>query len=230
MATLVIQEPYFSPYDFSSEESSEDEIEEEKLVFIDWDDTLYPTSFVRENREDIVNNKDKWIPKFDKLDKILFRLFSKLDKICKFRIVTNASYSWFEMSLDSFPLCQEMFIAGPWEDRVYSAKDEAGYLDPDNPELWKKVTFQKCALNILKSMNMIQHIVSIGDSSAEHKALMTLHRKNFPYHKPLDKRFLKSIIYKSNPTLGEVIYQNKVLHQKIEYILNLESHKKFSLI
>ena len=71
------------------------------IIFIDWDDTLFPTSWVNKNNIDIKNITDYSI--FIKLDQYINTLLKKITNKCEIVIVTNALKKWILSCLNLLP-------------------------------------------------------------------------------------------------------------------------------
>ena len=69
------------------------------LIILDWDNTLFPTTFVNTNKINLTTNssKTKLLSVFAELDNLLYKLFQKILNIADLMIITNASLSWINM-------------------------------------------------------------------------------------------------------------------------------------
>src|SRR3972149_5005925 len=141
------------------------------LVILDWDDTLFPTTWTINNDIDISNQKvrEKYQVVFAELDNILYELFDKTIKYGKIIIVSNASAYWVKLSLKMLPntnrLVQNNIL-------ILSARD----LHQNNHSInvWKDLTF----FNIVNSFKNFDNIISIGDAEYEYRALINLYDSN----------------------------------------------------
>ena len=68
-------------------------IPSETLIILDWDDTLFPTSWLYQNKIDLSDShiRNEYQTLFAELDNILYSLLIKLINLGKVVIVTNAS-------------------------------------------------------------------------------------------------------------------------------------------
>lgn len=89
---------------------------------------------------------------------------------------------------------------------------------PDSPELWKRYLFYEIALDHLPDTDMLQntkvHIVSIGDSVFEQKALSSLVRL-FP-----DNVLGKSIKLLEKTSICMLMHMLEIVCESIDLILN----------
>ena len=76
------------------------------LIILDWDDTLFPTSWISKNNIEFLSNENKdllYNKFFYKLDIKLVNLFTKMNKCGKIIIITNALLNWIDMSISILP-------------------------------------------------------------------------------------------------------------------------------
>src|SRR5579872_4810964 len=75
------------------------------LIIIDWDDTLYPTSWTMENNIDLTdpNSRYKYISHFEHLDNHLSSALGHMKTLGEVLIITNAMPEWVELSLSVLP-------------------------------------------------------------------------------------------------------------------------------
>ena len=75
------------------------------LIILDWDDTLFPTSWVNKNDINIINiNKIGYIKYFEKIDISLNKLFNNMVNLGDVLIITNALLNWIDISSKILPL------------------------------------------------------------------------------------------------------------------------------
>src|SRR5206468_3898165 len=75
------------------------------LIILDWDDTLFPTSWLTNNQINLhdINSKTKYSSYFKRLDTVLFNLLSRLSKFGKVIIITNALPVWIKLTSTVLP-------------------------------------------------------------------------------------------------------------------------------
>lgn len=144
-----------------------------KLVIFDWDDTIFPTTAVIRNKEDVAQ-KD--------LEAFGHAAYSMLlDYVVGFGagnvyIVTNGKQGWVEKSLCIMSQRQtegtnywvqiQQLLTQCLAGRVISAQTAFGAAYPNQTALWKTLVFQTIARSHF-SCSGSPLIVSIGDSTDE---------------------------------------------------------------
>lgn len=185
------------------------------LIIIDWDDTLFPTSWVIKNNIDLTSStvRNKYIVFFSKLDLLLYKLFLKILKHGTMFIVTNATLKWIIISSNILPSTQQLIRK---KIPIISSRDSYQNVYPENKILWKKFSFEELADNYKN--NNIQNILSIGDAEYEFLALVNLYvYKN-------NKKILKSIKFLSSPSYETLIDQIEVLNNVITDVIKQKKH------
>jgi len=188
---------------------------ENTLIILDWDDTMFPTSWVTSNKINVNNTNDieNYKLTFVELDQILYQLLIKCLSLGKVIIITNASYGWIDISSNLLPntrLLLEKQIS------IHSARDM--YKDKMKLEQWKNVAFEKEILSYFSSNNNTQNIVSIGDADYEFYALI-----NYENYENKHKN-LKTVRFISSPTFYSLIDQLNILLKSIENICTQQKH------
>ena len=165
---------------------------EETKIIIDWDDTLYPTSFIMRIKPfNIINSKLFYAPaylddfkfstkSYDKeITEFLKNYFTKLaeeirllilnaQKYGEVIIVTNSEDGWVK---DTCKLMPELL---PLLDtiRIISAQDKWKHKSPV-PGDWKKFEFEEIIRPFIESKkNKIIKLICIGDSIDEHASIL----------------------------------------------------------
>lgn len=130
------------------------------LVILDYDDTLFPTTYYQDHQD--LTEKD-----FNKLDKAINKLIKIIfDKNYDILIVSNGSIEWIKYSVNLLPSLKKFLdlnIVG-----CVSARDT--YENTDVPyESWKHYGI----VNILTSGKFcnMNNIVGIGDAVLDYKAV-----------------------------------------------------------
>lgn len=189
------------------------------LIILDWDNTLFPTSWIIKNK---INIKDpevsnKYIVYFYDLDTILYELLTKLMDYGKVVIVTNALPTWIDISSRVLPKTSYILK----KIKIVSARKN---YQPHSPHMmdWKKMAFKDEVLGEMLNNNIL-NIVSVGDAEYEYMALIELYNLN---HKP---KLLKSIRFVDEPSHETLIDQLEVLKNSVVTICLIKKHldKKF---
>jgi hypothetical protein len=177
------------------------------IIFIDWDDTLFPTSYYKSN---LIDNK-----KLSSLDDILSTFLQKYQKNNNIFIISNASAEWLKKSILLLPKTND--IVKMLKIPIISARDT--FIDKCELSQCKEKTFQE----IVKKYDIFNNynIISIGDAHYEYVGLLKMN----DYINNLNKKcLLKNIKFMANPSNDEVYDQLEVL---TEILKNIIIHPKF---
>lgn len=202
------------------------------LFIIDWDDTLFPTTWFNKNNIDFNNSESysEYKLYFLELDKTISMLLESLNKIGDIFIVTNANINWIKSCLVNLSLTRKTIINN--NIRIVSARDSYSY-NNTSPTEWKILTFQDIIEDIINKINKnikpntIINIISIGDAMYEYIALINLDNfiksyigdknckdnRNFNY-------LLKNIKFIEKPDFDCIIDQMQVLQKNSHDIVN----------
>lgn len=202
------------------------------LFIIDWDDTLFPTTWFNKNNIDL-NKRNSLIEYnlyFLELDKTISLMLDSLNKIGDIFIVTNANINWIKSCLLNLNLTRKIIINN--NIRIVSARDSYSQIN-SSPTEWKILTFQDIVEDIINKINKnikpntIINIISIGDAMYEYMALINLDNfiKSYLNDKKIkdNKDFnylLKNIKFIEKPDFDCVIDQINVLHKNSNDIVN----------
>lgn len=202
------------------------------LFIIDWDDTLFPTTWVNKNNINFnkSNCSDEYKLYFLELDKTISMLLESLNKIGDIFIVTNANINWIKSCLLKLNLTRKTIITN--NIRIVSARDSYSQ-NNSSPTEWKILTFQDIIEDIIIKINKnikpntIINIISIGDAMYEYIALINLdnfiksyiENKNLKQNQKFDY-LLKNIKFIEKPEFDCVIDQIQVLHKNSLDIVN----------
>ena len=138
----------------------------EILMFVDWDDTLFPTTWLKMFTIDITNPSADMINMFESLDRLISEAIIKMRASGSIIIVSNGSNLWLQACLGVLPNFKEITETDVVS--IVSARDL--FADQDNfPEDWKIIAFK-----ILHDGRNPKKIISFGDSEKEHEAATKL--------------------------------------------------------
>ena len=177
------------------------------LFIFDWDDTLFPTSFLV--NEDIINEENI----SEEIKKLFFKLEEIVVNILNFAIykgdvyiITNSSFSWFNFSSDKYlPNLKNVLK----KIKIISSRDEYESIYPGENKIWKEKAF----LNLRNKINncLVTNIICFGDSFIELESGKILSSK-------LNESFYKAIKFKENPSIEDLIKQLNLIYNKMDYI------------
>ena len=201
------------------------------IFLIDWDDTLFPSSWINSNNINLQNESsiNDYKLYFLDLDKVVSGFLDSLNKVGDIYIVTNASLSWIKTCLNILQLTSKTIILN--RIRIISARDLYSNRTNSATE-WKILTFKNVIMENLKKLNNIKqntylNIFSFGDAKYEYIALLNLN--NFLIENEMVKEYaknnnfnflLKSIKFIDKPTFEYIIDQIKVIEQNRDLIIN----------
>lgn len=202
------------------------------IFIIDWDDTLFPTTWVNKNSIDM--SKPKTIQEykvyFMELDKTIGTLLESLNNIGDVWIVTNANINWIKSCLMSLEQTRKTIISNGI--RIVSARDSYSS-NSSSPTEWKILTFQDILEDIINKIankiksNTYINIISIGDAMYEYMALINLDNfiKSYIFNNKIKSKtqfnyLLKNIKFIEKPEFDYVIDQINVLNKNKDNIVN----------
>jgi len=177
------------------------------LIILDWDDTLFPTSWITKNNIEIhaIKNEET-IECFNQLDIALNKLFKTMLKCGDILIITNALINWISISSAILPRISKLLKST--NIKIVSARGEYQQVT-DNPMDWKKLAFER-ELNIIMKNKLINNVISIGDAEYEYNALINLYRADKKNYK-----LLKSVKFIRYPNNHQLLDQINVLENAI---------------
>lgn len=205
------------------------------IFIIDWDDTLFPTTWINKNSIDIsrLETLNQYKIYFLELDKTISSLLESFNEIGDIWIVTNANIRWIKSCLTVLNLTRNIIIEK--KIRIVSARDSYSK-NNNSPTEWKILTFQDIMEDIINKIkknmrpNTIINIISIGDAMYEYIALINLDNfiKSFLSNRNNQiscnfRYLLKNIKFIEKPEFNFIIDQIQVLQKnKIDIINRLE--------
>lgn len=185
------------------------------VIILDWDDTLFPTSWLLQNNINMNDDdiRKKYFKNFSKLDDLISKLLIKCVHNGKVIIVTNALPLWIKVSSSVLPETLKIlkYI------KIISARHQYQQ-QSDNMMDWKSMAFKDEITHELTTKK-IHNIISIGDADYEYKALIDLYNWNRK-----NKKILKSIKLISRPSLDQIYDELTVLDTTINQIAKHKGH------
>lgn len=139
------------------------------LTIFDWDDTLFPTTYIKSNMnlfDDPLNMSRKVKDYFSKLSEYIIILIKNAKNYGNVVIITNAEDGWVEYTCSLMP---NLLLFLKTID-VISARAKWETYNP-HPEKWKEYAFiNKLTIFLKDNNNIILNLICIGDSIHEHNA------------------------------------------------------------
>jgi hypothetical protein len=182
-------------------------------IIIDWDDTLFPTSWSIKNNINFsdIEIRNRYLVYFSELDTILYKFLNKLLTYGTVIIVTNALLKWINITKEVLPNTKYILQ----KIKIISARQLYQPLKNTMGD-WKKEVFKDEVSHELKSKNFI-NVISIGDAEYEYNALIALH--------DLDKKnILKTVRLMSAPSHESLLDQLEVLYKSIPNLCLTPKH------
>jgi len=190
--------------DDSINESFDSVFELDTLIFFDWDDTIFPTSWMFANdlfSEDVelsAHQKQK-LESLAQKAQVTLETALQLGKVM---IVTNAEDGWIETTCTKFLPSLASTLETVTATSARSCYQEV----TEDPAEWKCLTFQREVgfFYGTNSSNQPRNILSVGDSSHELDALQKVTQTSSTHYG-------KSIKLLEMPSIEQLIEQHEVL-------------------
>jgi hypothetical protein len=184
------------------------------LIIIDWDDTLFPTTWHKSKDIDLTcpNSRYKNLSYFKNLDDNLNKLIKKIKTHGHVVIITNASPEWIKLTLSILPKTKNILK----NVQIVSARKR--YQKKLNEREWKMRTFNDIIDEKIKKFKYT-NILSLGDSKYEHYALINLFN-----HDKLKHKYLKSIKFIKSADYDIIIDQINIINDNIKNICESKRH------
>jgi hypothetical protein len=181
------------------------------LIIIDWDDTLYPTTWSINNGIDLTDPKSRYrhMRQFEQLDQHISSTLKHISSLGEIIIITNAMPEWIELSASVLPKTKKCLDAID----VVSARLKCQ--NHSKMSEWKKYTFIEEIFKRSKKQKYT-NIMSLGDAEFEHNALINLYDLKFIPHK-----YLKSVKFTKSPNYDVLIEQIKMIRKYISQICKM---------
>ena len=173
-----------------------------KLIIIDWDDTLLPTNWIH------ISEIEKKCVNLQDYDDFIVYFLEVCENIGKVIIITNSSSLWINETSEKYLPNTNLKFKNM---ELISARDKYQEKYPFNPMEWKINTFK----NYILENNKYDEIISIGDGIYEKNALFNL--KNINKY-----LYLKSIKLLEKPSFSQLSTQINIILKNINEISNIK--------
>ncbi len=195
-----------------------------KIIIIDWDDTVFPTTWLILNNIKILNKKtamDNLYPYFYELDIKLFDMLKKMEN-SKVLIITNAGIKWVYQSGKLLKKSYEYIINNI---NIISARDLYENKYPNDIYKWKQNTFAREIEKQLNNNSKIDTIISIGDADYEYSALINIYKT-----KNTTIKHFKTITFYQKPDMRTITEQIRLVTNNLNYIFNKNTNMDLKFI
>jgi hypothetical protein len=193
----------------------EHQFSSENLIVFDYDDTLFPTSFLAQSgyRLDGPDVSDEIKSMLDDYSEVVRRTLQQARKIGAVIILTNAETGWIELTSRKFtPSLSDLFESFP----LLSARSTFEPMGISSPFQWKLRAFE-VVMNKLRSGSTGEknfNVISIGDSIHERNAVHQVCGN-------VSGLYCKSIKFMERPDLSSLAKQHHLiadcLHEIVSY-------------
>ena len=176
------------------------------LFIFDWDNTLFPTTFL--TKEEIIDSNlpEEYIEIFSMLEKSIIKIINLAINKGDVYIITNSSIGWVEFSIHKYFPNLKKYL-----NKIYiiSARNEYEVVYPNEPKIWKINAF----LNLKKTIDISlpTNIICFGDSIVELNAGKHLASK-------INNSFIKTLKFQEIPEPEDIIKQLNLIFNKFDYI------------
>lgn len=191
------------------------------LIIYDWDDTLFPTTYINHNRN---INKQFLLA----LEQYNIRLLEKSRNLAQTIIITNAATEWIYMSAKQYMYRLYQYLQYT-NIPVISAREYARSKQIYNPINWKDITFYN-TINSLINLNgnkYINNIISVGDALYEKNALIKF--GIYTHNKLNYNMYIKTIKYIDTPNIERLLYETQSLLNNIEYHVQIKQNLNITM-
>jgi hypothetical protein len=194
------------------------------IMCLDWDNSVYPTSWTNKNMINLNNPEsvNEYKLYFIELDNTMSNFLKELLNFGEIYIVTNASMKWIKACLNVLPITKKLIME--YYIRIVSARDIYSQ-STSSPTDWKINTFRDVIHKVVQDLpddyecKTFLNIISIGDAQYEYIALLKLD----DYFKNTDKKvnyLLKSIKFiEDDPHFDLIIDQMQVVQKNAKSII-----------
>jgi hypothetical protein len=192
---------------------------EKTVIIMDWDDTLFPTSWINKKNINLNDPRDvnKYSYLFNELDEIVSRILIKSSMYGTPLIITNATKKWVKLCLNTMTKTNELINN---KVNILSARDKYQEIHNDSMK-WKVETFKELYHTFFPDTSPHQNIISIGDAEYEHIALVELYEIKYS---GVNHKYLKSIRLIKNPEFKSLKSQLEKLYSNLDYIITIKKH------
>lgn len=186
---------------------------EDTLIIFDWDDTLFPTTWIQQQGlmpYDQEPCEEQWA-NLHLLAEHSAQTLLEAGRHGEVVIVTNAQEGWVELSCARFMPS----LASCLPKRITSARSTYKKYGSD-PSMWKRRAFEREAGAFFSesSLDRKHNVISLGDSSYEREALAVI-TENMPNCRR------KSLKFMEQPQVDQLITTHKLVSS---YLASVASH------
>ena len=139
------------------------------LFVLDWDDTLFPTTWALSNG--LLQKPVEEIRAYLRpLDILLTHIFNKLNSLGTALILTNATQEWIKVCKELLPMFSVAHATLP----IHSVRDAYIEKHPLSHIQWKSMRLHSLLLPLKKTW---KQLIFLGDGFPEYRAVIDLYKK-----------------------------------------------------
>jgi len=191
--------------------------EADALMIFDWDDTLFPTSWIHKHGllMDGVTVNSEQDAQLKKMAEGARSTLQKALEIGQVVIVTNAEQGWIERSCKKFT--PSLVSLMKKVDMVSARSTYESYVEA--PSEWKRLAFEYEIGQFYQSgcVNRQRNIVSVGDSLHELHALTSVTSR-------MPNCYAKSVKFLESPSIQQLIDQHEMLAGSLNDVVEHNGH------
>lgn len=181
------------------------------IIVFDFDDTIFATSHFY-GKEPVL------CPELAESIEKLLQLAKQLGKVY---IITNAEREWIKFCLKhQIPHCETLKKIVESEDHVFSSMDK-GISKYAEISAWKCHAFHQKFSDFQDGHP--RQLICFGDSPFDRLAALSI-KDNYK------NIIVKNVMMKIRPTLEELILQHKIIHSRLQYIVEHFGHLDLTLM
>ena len=189
------------------------ENEKSNIFIFDWDDTLFFTSHLNRNKDSFFSSYElpkRELKKMKEIEYYVDRILNKALSYGMVFIITNSSDGWIQKSAKLFypeltPILNRI--------NIISARSLFEKKYPNNLEMWKIKAFTDLPEIFDINKKVPTNIICIGDNDIEIKCGKKLAES-------FDDYVLKTVKFRENPDLDELIKQLNLIDIEFMRVLN----------
>lgn len=196
------------------------------LVFLDWDDTLFPSNWLNRREVLLQSLSESEVPLFAGLQDGLSQLFKLATTLARVVIVTNSAEPWVSVSIKHFMPSLEPLMENI---RVVYARSTRGGVDSeqrtetDDPQKWKEIAFHDELMRVYGCNGQMQawkNVVSIGDQDCERDAVRAVVKKS-RHHKACR---VKTVKLREFPEIEDLVVQHRVICDALRLMIHCDGN------
>jgi len=203
---------------------------EQTIILFDWDDTLCPSTWIRDNQPALSYSKpapceERYQRPLREMQRQAEAVLTLALKMGKVMIVTNAMEPWVETSCRNFmpdllPLVEKIPVI--YARSIYDGGDGA-CVEPVSPQRWKEVAFgtEIAGFYSQYERQSWKNVVSIGDSIFERDAVRQVVSSRPSAQKKCRTKTAKLL---DEPDIFELTAQVKVIHDALGMMVMYDGH------